>query len=98
MVSALEPVARGESYVPDLSEANGKTEKIVLRAPITNRQTDILRLLAIGKFNCQIGKHLDIAEKNVRVHLSAILENREVETRNKSAFVALRNGMVTIPV
>ena len=59
---------------------------------------DILRLLAIGKSNCQIGKHLDIAENTVRVNLSAIFKNREVKTRNESAFVALRNGMVAIPV
>ena len=74
MVSALERVARSESYVPDLSKASGKAEKVVLRAPMTNRQMDILRLLAIGKTNRQIGKHLDIAENTVRVHLSAIFK------------------------
>ncbi len=75
MVSALERVARGESYVPDLSKASGEAEKMVLRAPMTNRQMDILRLLAIGKTNRQIGKHLHIAENTVRVHLSAIFKN-----------------------
>lgn len=75
MVSALERVARGESYVPDLSKASGEAEKMVLRAPMTNRQMDILRLLAIGKTNRQIDKHLDIAENTVRVHLSAIFKN-----------------------
>ena len=48
---------------------------MVLRAPMTNRQMDILRLLAIGKTNRQIGKHLDIAENTVHVHLSAIFKN-----------------------
>ncbi|MED5336934.1 MAG: LuxR C-terminal-related transcriptional regulator [Pseudomonadota bacterium] len=47
---------------------------MVLRAPMTNRQMDILRLLAVGKTNRQIGKHLDIAENTVRVHLSAIFK------------------------
>ena len=91
MVSALERVARGESYVPDLSEASGEAEKMVLRAPMTNRQMDILRLLAIGK-------HLDIAENTVRVHLSAIFKNLGVKTRTEAVFVAVRNGMVTVPV
>ncbi|MED5366502.1 MAG: response regulator transcription factor [Pseudomonadota bacterium] len=91
MVSALERVARGESYVPDLSKASGEAEKMVLRAPMTNRQMDILRLLAIGK-------HLDIAENTVRVHLSAIFKNPGVKTRTEAVFVAVRNGMVTIPV
>ena len=71
---------------------------MVLRAPMTNRQMDILRLLAIGKTNRQIGKHLDIAENTVRVHLSAIFKNFGVKTRTEAVFVALRNGMVTIPV
>ena len=91
IVSALERVARGESYVPDLSKASGEAEKMVLRAPMTNRQMDILRLLAIGK-------HLDIAENTVRVHLSAIFKNLGVKTRTEAVFVAVRNGMVTIPV
>ena len=91
MVSALERVARGESYVPDLSKASGEAEKMVLRAPMTNRQMDILRLLAIGK-------HLDIAENTVRVHLSAIFKNLGVKTRTEAVFVAVRNEMVTIPV
>ena len=71
---------------------------MVLRAPMTNRQMDILRLLAVGKTNRQIGKHLDIAENTVRVHLSAIFENLGVKTRTEAVFVAVRNGMVTIPV
>ncbi|MEC8061003.1 MAG: response regulator transcription factor, partial [Pseudomonadota bacterium] len=91
MVSALERVARSESYVPDLSKASGEAKKMVLRAPMTNRQMDILRLLAIGK-------HLDIAENTVRVHLSAIFKNLGVKTRTEAVFVAVRNGMVTIPV
>ena len=98
MVSALERVARGESYVPDLSKARGEAEKMVLRAPMTNRQMDILRLLAIGKTNRQIGKHLDLAENTVHVHLSAIFKNLGGRTRTEAVFVAVRNGMVTIPV
>ncbi|MEC7676501.1 MAG: LuxR C-terminal-related transcriptional regulator [Pseudomonadota bacterium] len=71
---------------------------MVLRAPMTNRQMDILRLLAIGKTNRQIGKHLDIAKNTVRVNPSAILKNLGGKTRTEAVFVAVRNGMVTIPV
>ena len=46
--------------MPDQSKASGEAEKMVLRAPMTNRQMDILPLLATGKTNRQIGKHLDI--------------------------------------
>ena len=69
---------------------------MVLRAPMTNRQMDTLSTLAIGKTNRQIGKHLDIAEKTVRVHLPAIYKNLRVRTRTEAGFVAARNGMVTI--
>ena len=71
---------------------------MVLRAPMTNRQMDILRLLAIGKTNRQIGKNLDIAENTVRVHLSAIFKNLGAKTGTEAVFVAVVNGMVTIPV
>ena len=57
---------------------------------------DILRLLAVGKTNRQIGSQLDIAENTVRVHLSAIFKNLGAKTRTEAVFVAVRNGMVTI--
>ena len=79
MISALERVAGGESYVPGLSKASGEAKKMVLRARMTNRQMDILGRLAVDKTNRQIGKHLYIAENTVCVHLSVASNNLGVK-------------------
>lgn len=96
MISALTHVAQGETYVPDLTHGETPGPTAFKRTAMTDRQMDILRLLAVGKTNRQIGKHLDIAENTVRVHLSAIFKNLGVKTRTEAVFVAARNGMVTI--
>ena len=96
MISALTRVAKGETYVPDSARIETSGPPSYKRATMTDRQIDILRLLAVGKTNRQIGSQLDIAENTVRVHLSAIFKNLGVKTRTEAVFVAVRNGMVTI--
>ena len=96
MISALTRVAKGETNVPDSARIETSAPPSYKRATMTDRQMDILRLLAVGKTNRQIGSQLDIAENTVRVHLSAIFKNLGVKTRTEAVFVAVRNGMVTI--
>ena len=96
MISALTRVAKGETYVPDSARIETSGPPSYKRATMTDRQMDILRLLAVGKTNRQIGSQLDIAENTVRVHLSAIFKNLGVKTRTEAVFLAVRNGMVTI--
>jgi DNA-binding NarL/FixJ family response regulator len=96
MISALTRVAKGETYVPDSARIETSGPPSYKRATMTDRQMDILRLLAVGKTNRQIGSQLDIVENTVRVHLSAIFKNLGVKTRTEAVFVAVRNGMVTI--
>ena len=96
MISALTRVAKGETYVPDSARIETSGPPSYKRATMTDRQMDILRLLAVGKTNRQIDSQLDIAENTVRVHLSAIFKNLGVKTRTEAVFVAVRNGMVTI--
>ena len=96
MISALTRVAKGETYVPDSARIETSGPPSYKRATMTDRQMDILRLLAVGKTNRQIGSQLDIAENTVRVNLSAIFKNLGVKTRTEAVFVAVRNGMVTI--
>ena len=96
MISALTQVAKGETYVPDSARIETSGPPSYKRATMTDRQMDILRLLAVGKTNRQIGSQLDIAENTVRVNLSAIFKNLGVKTRTEAVFLAVRNGMVTI--
>jgi NarL family two-component system response regulator LiaR len=62
---------------------------------LTERETDVLRLLAQGQANKQIARSLHIAEKTVKVHVSNILSKLGVQSRTQAALYAIRIGLVS---
>jgi DNA-binding NarL/FixJ family response regulator len=64
------------------------------RQALTERETDVLRLLAQGQANKQIARSLHIAEKTVKVHVSNILSKLGVQSRTQAALYAVRIGIV----
>lgn len=63
--------------------------------PLTERETEVLRLLAQGQANKQIARSLNIAEKTVKVHVSNILGKLGVQSRTQAALYAIRIGLVS---
>jgi two-component system, NarL family, response regulator LiaR len=63
--------------------------------PLTERETDVLRLLALGQANKQIARSLHIAEKTVKVHVSNILGKLGVQSRTQATLYAIRIGLVS---
>jgi len=63
--------------------------------PLTERETDVLRLLAEGQANKQIARSLSIAEKTVKVHVSNILGKLGVQSRTQATLYAIRIGLVS---
>ena len=63
--------------------------------PLTERETDVLRLLAQGQANKQIARSLSIAEKTVKVHVSNILGKLGVQSRTQATLYAIRIGLVS---
>lgn len=61
---------------------------------LTEREMDVLRLLADGYNNQQIGDTLYIGIKTVKTHVSNILAKLGVEDRTQAAVYALKNGLV----
>ena len=62
---------------------------------LTERETDVLRLLAQGQANKQIARSLNIAEKTVKVHVSNILSKLGVQSRIQATLYAIRIGLVS---
>ena len=60
------------------------------RLGLTARETEVLRLLAAGRSNRQIGEALYISTKTASVHVSNILAKLGVATRGEAAAVAHR--------
>ena len=65
------------------------------REPLTERETDVLRQLALGKSNKEICQTLNIGEQTVKTHVSHILVKLGVPSRTQAALFAIRSGMVT---
>jgi NarL family two-component system response regulator LiaR len=70
-----------------------------VRAPespeaLTDRETDVLRLLARGLANKEIAQELSIGEKTVKTHVSHILSKLGVASRTQAALYAARVGLV----
>ncbi len=70
-----------------------------VRAPespeaLTDRETDVLRLLARGLANKEIAQGLSIGEKTVKTHVSHILSKLGVSSRTQAALYAARVGLV----
>jgi len=63
--------------------------------PLTERETDVLRLLAQGKSNKEIARELHIAEQTVKTHVSHVLNKLEVPSRTQAALYAMRVGLVS---
>jgi DNA-binding NarL/FixJ family response regulator len=64
--------------------------------PLTEREVEVLRQLAVGKTNKEIAATLFIAEKTARTHVSNILGKLGVSSRTQAALYALRMGLVSL--
>jgi NarL family two-component system response regulator LiaR len=62
---------------------------------LTERETDVLRLLAQGHSNKDIARHLHIVEDTVKSHVRHILSKLGVQSRTQAALYALRQGWIS---
>ena len=75
-----------------IRELQRETELPPTEDPLTERELDILRLVAQGKSNQEIAKELVISERTVRTHVSNILSKLHLAHRTQAALYALRKG------
>ena len=61
---------------------------------LTNRERDVLRLVAAGKTNLEIGHALGISEKTVEKHMGAMFNKLQVSSRVEAAVLAVQQGIV----
>jgi DNA-binding NarL/FixJ family response regulator len=95
LVRAIRIVVEGGTYVdPVLAgvlAGPGATEK--LRA-LTKREREILRMLADGMRNEQVGKVLSISPLTVRTHVKNAMDKLEADTRTQAVASALRQSLI----
>lgn len=64
--------------------------------PLTDREVEVLRLVAQGLSNQEIAKTLTISERTVGNHIGSILRKLHLANRTQAALYALRRGLVDI--
>ena len=88
MVAAIGKVLAGEVFVPvatDLTRAPQPTG-------LTLRQLEVISMLGRGFSNKEIARALDVAERTVKAHVSAVFEALNVRNRTQAVLVAQRRG------
>lgn len=103
LIFAIRAVARGASMVdPRLTTTVLKEFRRLANqveadqglGGLTQRELEILRLLALGLSNKEIAHRLCLAEKTVKNYLSTIFQKLEINDRVQAAIYALRHGLV----
>jgi DNA-binding NarL/FixJ family response regulator len=77
---------RASSTSPEIAEA--------IRAELSDREIEVLKLIANGKDNAQIAGELHISPKTVKNHISNILMKLQIDNRIQAAVYAVRSGIV----
>jgi DNA-binding NarL/FixJ family response regulator len=75
------------------SAAQPEIEKTI-RSELSDREIDVLKLIANGKDNADIAAELHISPKTVKNHISNILMKLQIENRIQAAVYAVRSGIV----
>jgi DNA-binding NarL/FixJ family response regulator len=63
---------------------------------LTERETEVLQLLAQGQSNKQIAHSLHTTEKTIKTHVSRVLSKLGVQSRTQATLYAIRAGMVSL--
>jgi DNA-binding NarL/FixJ family response regulator len=105
LLNALRLVLAGGKYLPPeaLAPVARSGAQAVRVAPerilsletlgLTDRQAQVLKLLAAGKSNKLICRELDLAERTVKAHISAVFRALGVTTRTQAALAAAKLGL-----
>jgi NarL family two-component system response regulator LiaR len=89
--TVLHPAAASALAQSYAALAQGKRQAV----PLTPRQREILRLLALGLENKQIARRLGIGVHTVKTHVSRVLHKLGVSSRTEAVVIALRDRLIT---
>lgn len=102
LVSAIRQVYRGESSLSPaiarkvLHELSRPSDRPPTPDPLTERELEVLQVIAQGKSNAEIAEALIISEATVRTHVSNILGKLHLASRTQAALYALREGLASL--
>jgi two-component system, NarL family, response regulator LiaR len=95
---AIRAAAEGRVHLAPEAAARLMHEVRAPESPeeLTEREAEVLQLVARGKANKQIASDLFVSEKTVKAHVSSILMKLGVQSRTQAALLAVRTGLVSV--
>ena len=91
----IRAAANGETWMPSLVQSRVASElREPSREPLTAREREIVRHVAQGLRNAEVGKRLFITEETVKAHLNSIFQKLRVRDRVQLLLYAFRAGIV----
>lgn len=99
LLMAVRSAAHGQSVL-DPAVAGSVLQELVrvnrLGHALTERETDVLRQLALGHTNREIASALTISEETVKTHVGNILSKLHLAHRTQAALYAIKQGLITL--
>ena len=92
LVDAIRRVFNGEVYV--LPQIAQKLVDRMQKPKLSPREMEVLKAVAVGKSNKEIGAQLFISEGTVKTHVESLLQKLGVATRTCAVKAAVRRGLV----
>jgi two-component system, NarL family, response regulator len=94
LLEAIRAVYLGQRHLPP--EIAEKLAEHVMYADLTERELEVLRAIAAGKSNREIGTELFITEGTVKAHVNNILSKLGVSDRTQAVTTALKRGLISL--
>lgn len=99
---AIFTILDGKTYIqPNLipmlnQKTKSREEDSIKIESLTERETEVLKLVSSGMYNKEIAEKLQISERTVKNHLFNIFKKIDVTDRTQAALFAIRNHMINI--
>ena len=98
MHNALKLILEGGTYIPPalIENSNESTSNNYRHngKTLTNRQSQVLDLIAQGKSNKQIAYEMGVSEATVKLHINALLRSLKVNNRTQAVVTAQKLGLI----
>ncbi len=85
-----------EQVLRNFQRLSLESETQEVLSPLTQRETEILGLIAEGYLNKQIAASLEISEQTIKNHVTSILRKLNANARTEAVVIAIRQGLISI--
>ena len=94
LVEVIRQVNKGRKRIP--ADVAAQLAEYVGEDDLTEREVDVLRHIASGNRNREIGERLFISEETVKVHIKHIMQKLGASDRTQAVAIAVRRGIIQL--